>query len=184
MEWIEYKPEIVKAIFDLYGEYNFINEEIAEILNKESIYRVLSNRICIIIEDIINLEENPNIEKIPNASDMEEDLKGNKQKVIEYIKQYKDELDINENEYIIKELDRVLSIIEKLEEIIDKYDGKFDPLEDKKPYKIHHVKTYWDVLNNKSKHMIESITNEAIIDEELFNKVQKKIEVEEENEEI
>lgn len=184
MEWIEYKPKIVKAIFDLYGEYKFRTDEIAEILNNESIYRVLSNRICIIIEDIINLEENPNIEKIPNASDIEEDLKGNKQNVIEYIKQYKDELDINKNEYIREELDRVLSIIEKLEEIIDKYDGNFDPLEDKRPYKIHHVKTYLDVLKNKSKPMSESITHEAIIDEELFNKVQKKIEAEEENEEI
>lgn len=175
----------IKAIFELYGEYNFRKEEIDEILKNESIYHVLSNRICSIIEDIINMEENPNIEKIPNESDMGDDLKENKQKVIEYIKNYKNELDINKNEYILEELNRMLGIIEKLEEIIDKYDGKFDPLEDKKTYKIHHVKTYWDVLNNKSKHMIESITNEAIIDEELFNKVQKKIEAEEEeNEEI
>lgn len=168
----------VKASFELYGNYCFRIEEINKILKGKSIYHVLANSICIVVEEI------PNIEKIPDEKDLEEDLKENKQKVIEYINLCKERLDINENSYMLKELDRIESIIEKLEEIVSKYEGKFNPSQDKKSNNRYNANTYIGKLNNNSDFKFEISMHEAIIDEELFNKVKKKIEAEDVNEEI
>lgn len=171
---IQYDSEVVKATYDLYGNYHFRIEDITKILNGKSIYKVLAKKICIILERIQDINEEFDDEyglgidadeTVFEKDEIEKDLINNKEKVIEILIKYKEKLNNEADEDLINEVEVIINITEKLEEIIQKYDGKFEEKEEKIIANSLMKKT-----NNNPKHT-------AIVNEELFNKVQKKLNI-------
>lgn len=152
-----YSPEYVTAIFDLYGGYRFNEDEIALIRQDETIISILAKRISRILED----EKNP-----PSSEILENNLKENKSEVIRILEEYKEEL--SGDKYTIEKINETIDMIEKLEEIKNKYEGKFsktkryingEPIVDIETYN-KAVKRFNDT--NRWKNIIISIKNKLI----------------------
>lgn len=167
---IKYDPEIVKATYDLYGNYCFMIEDVTKIVNGKSIYKVLANKICFILEEIqeTNKEYDDEYglgievdETIFEEEEIKKDLKSDKEKVIDLLIEYRKKLDDKANEDLINDVNSIISIIEKLENIIQKYEGKFKEKKEK-------------IIANS---LLKRSEYKDIIDKELFNKVQKKLNI-------
>ena len=167
---IQYNPEVVKATYDLYGNYGFRIEDITKIVNGKSIYKVLAKKICIILERIQDINEEFDDEyglgieideTIFEKEEVEKNLINSKEKVINTLIKYREKLDNESDEDLINDVDVIINIIEKLEEIIKKYEGEFEEKEEK-------------IIANS---LIKKAEYTAIIDEELFNRVQKKLHI-------
>ena len=152
-----YSPEYVTAIFDLNVGYHFNQDEIALIRQDETITSILAKRISRILKD----EKNP-----PSSEILENNLKENKSEVIRILEEYKEEL--SGDKYTIDKINETIDMIEKLQEIINKYEGKFsktkryingEPVVDIKTYN-KAVKRFNDT--NRWKNIIISIKNKLI----------------------
>lgn len=167
---IQYDPEVVKATYDLYGNYGFRIEDITKIVNGKSIYKVLAIKVCTILgkmqETCEEYDEEYGMgieadETVFEKDEIEKNLKNDKEKVLNILITYKKKLDKEADEYLINKANIIISIIEKLEEIIKKYEGKFKEKERK-------------IIANS---LIKRGEHVAIVDEELFNKVQEKLNI-------
>ena len=164
----KYDNETIVALYDLFGNYCFKIDEITKILNGKSIYSVIANKACNLLIKIKDANEEYDdeygfgIELDENffeKDEIEKDLIKNKKKIINLILSYKNEL--KDNDDLIKDIDIVLNIIEKLEELIDKYGNKFKE-KDKK------VNAY-SIIKKIDK------VDEKIVPDNLFYKVQEKL---------
>lgn len=162
---IQSNSEIVKAVYDLHTNYLLKSEDIARIMNGEPICKVVSNRIYTTIKAIQKNNEEDDDEyglkfdegkTILKKDCLENDLINNKEKVIDILKKYKKKLN---NEYSIDDVNNIINIVKKLDEIIQKYEGKFKKNTEK------NIVSGW--IGKKG--------NTYIISEKLFNRVQKKL---------
>lgn len=134
----EYDPEMVKAVYELYSDYCFLIGDITKIVNGKPTIDVIANRIYLILLIVerykIDCDENSNIDEI----DIEENiltieqikvsLNENKKELLELFENYKKELSDKENSKgVILDIENAITIVEKFEEIMKKFDGKFKP---------------------------------------------------------
>lgn len=142
-----YSPESVTAIYELYGKYHFNQKEIQLIGKDVSIISIITERIRRILED----EKNA-----PSYETIEKNLKENKEEVIAILEKYKEQVS---KKYIINRfetekitINETIDMIEKMEEIQNKYEGKFSKI---KKYingePLVDIETYNNAIQNFKK---------------------------------
>jgi len=128
IEYTEEEKTLIRTIFELYVNYNFEEFEIFNILMGVSIYNVLGRKIELLYEKIQDYDETISAEIL--SKNIKEELKHNSSKLIVDLEKSKDlimKIDSTVKSCFIDDVDRIISIINCLEELLEKYENKFQP---------------------------------------------------------
>jgi len=123
---MEIEERVVRTIYDLYGNYHFNEKEIADFLNEEkSIFEIISNKIYGIYEIAQRYNEKIGQEIVNLDIELILVSKENiQQKLINPIAESKKKvykINSTTKECLINDIDNALMLIEKIDEILEKY---------------------------------------------------------------